>query len=776
MLRCSKDRRGKGLLSPGRRQTQCLLAFAVAALLALSGCIGKSTKNPDASNVQSVTLSPSSTQSLEFGKSLSFTGTARDSAGRVVLTGVQYVSDNNAALTISVSGLACAGTWDSLTNPVRCSPGVEGIANVRAVAEGISSPPATIYVHQHIQNVQVTPIGQPTDDCFSEGTIWNFQAQAFGANNIDITNAVGPFTWSSTNAIVVTVDSIKDLPNNQVQVTARTPGITQLFAASSGTISSPLNYTTCLVSSIKLQVQGGSGNTVTLSGGGTKTIEATVVDTLGVTLTKPTLTWATSNAEAATVSTNGAITARQTAGSADISASCEPPACNVGVIPSLPVYSTGGTLTNGTPAFGTIVARVAPSKPPTATGWAGTTDCGTNFNCTSVMFPVAAGTTPVGNPVLVPYTPNSMRFVPSGTRIYMGSDSGLMFIDVGATTPTVSTVSQATTPCNVAVCGKVLAISSDSGRVAVSDTTTVPNQVYIFNAGQPTNPPVDLLIDGAIAAAFSPDELKLFILTNTGKLYVYSTVDALIATPITPGATALSFAADGSFAYVAGEPGSAISGFATCKTQNMGASPALPSNPLLVATLPEVQESPLDADHSVITQELLAIEPPNVQLLTARFTRNPIADGAFTCNTPVFYPNVATGFTAGPSFNLGQGAFTPVLMQVTGDGSQVIIVAKNIPAVLIFDIHAGTTTAIPLANNASPLAASATLDGTQVFVASCDGDPTNPNTCGSIHLVNTQAGGDLQQAVYTNPNTGDSLCNNLPGTMCLPNLIAIKPQ
>jgi hypothetical protein len=115
-------------------------------------------------------------------------------------------------------------------------------------------------------------------------------------------------------------------------------------------------------------------------------------------------------------------------------------------------------------------------------------------------------------------------------------------------------------------------------------------------------------------------------------------------------------------------------------------------------------------------------------------------------------------------------------MQVTGDGTQVILVLKNVPAVFVVNVNAGTTTAFPLANNASPLAAAATLDGTQVFVASCDGEHANPNTCGSIHIVNTQSGGDLQQAVYTNVNTNDSLCNNLPGTVCLPDLVAVRQQ
>jgi hypothetical protein len=227
--------------------------------------------------------------------------------------------------------------------------------------------------------------------------------------------------------------------------------------------------------------------------------------------------------------------------------------------------------------------------------------------------------------------------------------------------------------------------------------------------------------------------------------------------------------------------------------EDLGSSSPLGSNPQRIFPLPNIREDHVlisnkkTPEHSVITQNLLALEPPNVQLLTAQFTRDVLDDPEqFTCNgalpqvgqtAPIFWADPPFhGFSAGPSFNLGQGTFTPLLMQVTGDGSQVIIVAKDIPAVLIFDVNGGTTTAIPLANNASPQAASATLDGTQVFVGACDGDPINPNTCGSVHIVNTQSGGDLQQAVYTNVNTNDNMCSNLPGTICLPNLVAVRPQ
>jgi hypothetical protein len=769
------DRRSSGFLF--------ILISVTFSLIALSGCVGKSTRNDQPGGVQTVTLNPSADVSLELGKTQIFTASARNSAGGTVFTTIHFIGGCTdqipcAPISIADNGTACAGSWDSLSNPVRCTPGVAGVATVTAEAEGVSSAPTTVYIHEHIQNIQVTPLSPPTTSCFSQGTAWNFQATALSANGVDITNTVGPMSWSSTTLNVLTVDSVKGLPNNQIQVTAKEPGITQLFASISGTSSTPLDYTTCLVRSVMLQIQNGSGNTVTINAGSTKTIEATAVDTLGITLSKPVLTWSTSNPEVATVTSSGVVTARQNGGAASISASCTPPTCNIGVLPGLPVYSSGGTLPNGQTGFGVITAQVTNPKPPTATAWAATTDCGNNFNCTSVTFPVTAGNTPVGASVTVPFTPNSMIFIPGGTRAYLGSDKGLMFLDV-AGQGSISTVSQATSPCNVAVCGKVLSISPDGNRVVVSDTVTQPNQVYIFDAAHATSAPTDLLIAGATAAAFSPDQMKIFILSNTGQMYVVSTVDALTSVAIAGSASGAAFSADGSFAYVAGTPGNTVSGYSVCTTNNVPDNVLngvpVPGFPIAISPLPDLQFDHLGR----LAQSILVVTPPTIDTFTVAFAQNPPVEqppnsGKFFCQPPtVQLDNLDFPPT---SFDLGQGNFTPLLMQVTGDGSQVILVAQNIPAVLIFDVKAGTTREIPLANGASPLAASATQDGTQVFVAACDADHADPNTCGSVHIVNTQSGGDLQQAVYTNLNTNDSMCTNLGGTTCLPNLIAVRPQ
>jgi hypothetical protein len=184
-----------------------------------------------------------------------------------------------------------------------------------------------------------------------------------------------------------------------------------------------------------------------------------------------------------------------------------------------------------------------------------------------------------------------------------------------------------------------------------------------------------------------------------------------------------------------------------------------------------------------VAQRVLALDPPNIDIFTAGFAQNPpleqaLNSGKFFCQPPTvglddmdFPPT---------SFNLGQGNFIPLYMRVVGNGSQVIVVGKNIPAVLLVDVNQQTTTPIALVNNGLPRAASSSTDGSQVFVAACDAytnnDPRQPCTSGSVHIINTLSGGDFQQVPYVNINTNNSMCNQPNAPPCFPNLIAIKPQ
>lgn len=787
--------------------TAIFLFIVTASLGLLTSCLGNSTRSGSSEGVKTVNLNPGGVQSIDVGATPTFSANALNALGQAVVgASVQFIvtsgDSNPAPLTINASGAGCAGTWDS-TGTV-CSPGSPGIALVSAMADGVSSARTTVYVHQHINRIHVSRIDNPTPppfDCFSQGQTWDYQATAYDINNVDITNSVGPFNWIAQNPGVFAINTITGLQKNQVQVKAKTPGISQLFGTVSGVTSTPLPtpFTTCLVSYIRLQAQGVSTNSFTINSG-SKVIEATAVDALGVTLTNPPLTWSSSNPEVASFSSatnstgNNSITARANAGGTDITASCTPPTCNIGVLPGLPVYASGGNLPIagqpvGPQAFGVISANITPTKIPTYSAWAATTQCNNGLNCQSLAFLVTPGTNPIGPSALMSRTPNSMMFNQQGQRIYFGSDQGLMYLDVGASSPAVTEVSTASTPCNVALCGKVLAISPDGNRVVVSDTITAPHQVYIFNGAAATAPPIDLVLSNptekAIAAAFSPDEMKLFILSDAGTMYVYSAVDGLTSFPVGTSATDMTFSADGSFAFVAGAPANGVSGFATCDYAAIagGSITGLPSTPQRVVPIPGVQDVEIDVRHSVVTEHFLALEPPFLQALVAEFTRDPDKDGLGTCNPPTAYTNpplnTYTGFTPGPAINLGQGNFSPLYMRVTGDGSGAVIIANLVPAVLFVDLNQQTTTAVPLANNGLPLAASASSDGSQVFVAACDvytnNDPTQC-TSGSVHIINRLSGGDFQQVPYVNFNTNNSMCTVASAPPCFPDMIAIKAQ
>jgi hypothetical protein len=174
-----------------------------------------------------------------------------------------------------------------------------------------------------------------------------------------------------------------------------------------------------------------------------------------------------------------------------------------------------------------------------------------------------------------------------------------------------------------------------------------------------------------------------------------------------------------------------------------------------------------------------ALDPPNIDTFGVNVTQSPLPDGQFVCIPPTVALDTTVPKT---SVNLGQGNFIPVYSRLAGDGAQIIVVARKLPAVLLFNISSGTTTSVPLVGNTDPLSASASVDGSQVYIAACDQYASNGTTCtaGSVHIVNTISGGDFQQVPYVNinDNNNPNMCNS-QGTnapLCLPNLIAIKPQ
>ncbi len=812
----------------------------IASVLALAGCLGKSTPNPSGGGVQSVSLSPSNFISIDTGATQVFSATARNATGGTILgLDIQFIvqsgDTNPAPLSIASNGNACAGTWD-ITVTI-CTAGTPGIAIVTATTNGFRSAPTTVYVHQHIDSVQISSADAtpPLYDCFTQGQASLFQAKAY-SNNTEITDTVGPFNWSSSNNGVVTINTTaSSLPPNQIQTTGKSPGITQLSATVSGATSQPFPFTTCLVKAVYLQINGQpqAGNSVIVNNGGSVIVTATAVDTLygiapgdNAPLADPPLTWSTTNPEVIafgtltnTTGTNTAA-ARANLGGATLTASCSPPSCNIGLpgltptsppqtVPGLPIYASNGTLPNGSAGFGSISVQVTESantKTPTYTAWATTNQCNDAPGCVTALFsvsPTNPGTDPIGNIVALPRTPNSMLVNhATSARIYFGSDQGLMYVDVSAASPGATLISNSSTPCNVALCGKALAVSNNGSLVAVADNTTIPHQVYIYNGGSNATAPVDLVIpnDTVTAAAFSPDQLKLFLLTDTGHMYIYSTVDALTSVPLATTATDVKFSADGSFAYIAGAPASSVSSYSTCSLPGVGSVDITNGTVPTSSTPVEIFPSPVlplpfkQSGFFWTTQTLLTLEPPNIEFLTAEFAQLPLPptpllpmQSQYTCNPPMFPLN---GFTRGNSYNLGLGAFTPVYAQLVDAGNEMIVVGRHIPSVLLFNVSDGTTSSITLTGTTpDPLAASASTDGSQVYVAVCDAypnnDPSQPCAAASVHIVITNSQTQFPQGDYLdvpyaniNDNNNMNMCNNQGpnGALCLPNMIAIRPQ
>jgi hypothetical protein len=717
------------------------------AFMLLAGCgNSKAVKLTQYPVPASVTITPAPMASLEIGTTEAFTTSVLSATKAAVTEPVSFESSNPAIVSVAANGLACGGSWDSLASPSYCTPGPVGVAQVIAIAEGVISPPTTVYVHQHIDQIGITdlcnvpsppaPCTLPRNPCQSlqqlnvaQNTV--YQARAY-SQGTDITSTVGQFTWQALNLQVAQLSStfsqlgnlVNGISLNQVVATAETPGMTPVFATVGTATSVPIIFTTCPVQSIALEVTGATSSS--------RNIAATVTDTLGNVILKPGLTtsigltWSSSQPASVAVTTSGVATASN-GGAGTVIASCTPPICNTGFVPSLPIYPENAIEVVGDPSTSSTSSSSTTSSSTTV--FASSTACGAIDNCVSTVVPITAPANTVGTPITLPVTPNSLVVNPQGTKAYLGTSSGffgsrgLMEIDT-----TASTMTQfPTTP------GKVLAVSPDGSTVIVSDTVDVPNELYVFNTA--TSDPTSYPIVGATAAGFSPDSLKAYIVAGT-TLYVYSKLDAMQTIPLSAPANDVAFFAEGAFAYLAGGAPAGVLVLRTCDNGTAG-TVSLPAAPTFIRALPNATQ-------------MLALTPPNIEVITANTTPTGCTPGV---------TNVVSS-----SLDLGFGDFTPTQFIVSEDGSTAYIISGN--AILNVGVAAQTSSSFTLAGNAQPLRASLSPDGSLLFVGASDG---------TVHTIHTAGGVDAAQIQIL-----AGLCQNpagrpYAGLTCNPDLVAVKP-
>jgi len=698
------------------------VGFAIAVLCILlaveAGCSSGKAVNTTVYPVPtSITLAPQGSVSMELGTNQQFIATPEGASKAPIAEPVFYQSSNSAVVSVAANGLVCAGTWDSLSVPQICTAGPVGFADITATAQGVSSPTTRVYVHQHIDSIVITPVPPgPINSCLSVTQTAAYQATAY-SRGVDITASAGQFIWQTLNAGVAslstTVNGLVNVVNgqslNQVQLTANVPGVTPLFATVGNTTSVPFSFTTCPVQSIQLQVTGSSQTSTS--------IVTTVVDTLGTTITGVPLTWSSSESGSVSVSSGEALAATG-GGGATIIASCTPPTCNTGLLPSVPIFPQNVV---------TLVPQNVSS--PSETVYVSSSGCGTTDACVSTVVPITTSPTKLGNSIILPASPNSLVFEPKGANTYLGTNSGLL----GSKGLTVI-VGGSTVNEYVAAPGKVLAISPDGTKVIVSDTTDSPNQVFVFDTS--SNISTAYRISGATAADFSPDSLKAFILAGS-TLYVYSKLDALQTKALTAPANDVSFLAEGAFAYLAGGNPSGVTVQRTCDNGQ--------ADTVIVSPVPTFLKTLPDATGVV------ALLPPAIGVINVSTTPTGCA------------PSVTDDLT---TFDLGRGNFAASQMIISQDGSTAYIVTPNFNSILVFHIGAQTSSAIPLVGNGFPLRASLTPDGTQIYVGSSDG---------TVHVLQTDTGTDVQQITFPQGLCQTTAGQPFPGVTCNPDLVAVKP-
>ena len=278
--------------------------------------------------VASVQVAPASPTVL-LGQTVPLIATPKDSAGNPLTGRVgTWSSSATGVATVDVNGLV---------------KGVgPGTATITATCEGKSGTATVTVSNVPVASVVVTPA---TASMFPGGTAQLTATPMDSAGNALTGRTVA---WSSNATSVATIDangSVKGVAAGSATITATSEGK-----------SATATITVRLVPVASVQV---SPATAGIRVGQTLQLSATTKDSAGGTLTGRTVTWASSNANVASVNTSGLVTGKA-AGSATITATSEGKSATATVTVTLvPVASVVVSPTTATlPVGGTVQLAV----------------------------------------------------------------------------------------------------------------------------------------------------------------------------------------------------------------------------------------------------------------------------------------------------------------------------------------------------------------------------------------------------------------------------------
>jgi hypothetical protein len=692
--------------------------------------------------------------SVVAGQVVQLSVTAMSPTGGAVtpLPTFTFNSSNTTVATVSPVGLVCGGVWDALfivCNGLDNSGNpIAGSAALTASAQGVTSVPVQVTVHPVVNSIVVDAVNVP-GGCFSAKTTHQFTAHACSPalphdsagpcspNGREITSLVGPLSWTSLAPNVGAVDA-------NGLATANVPGLAGIIASVGSVTSAATNFRSCMPVQITLHINGDPAGQPTESASltvgtttapTTQTVEADMVDELGVTTNSAPVTISNNNSTVAALA--GTTLTAQSNGGATLVASCVPPTCGQGL--NLPVYSNPFRVTVSGANPQPMVFATTSFAPPSGT--------------TPTLIPIDTSKNPIvaGTAINLPGTPNSMIFAPSGARAFLGTSAGIASLDVA--TSTVSLLDP--------FVGKALAVSPDGTTVIFSNATIDPQpaapaqRLVILNT---TNNTVQsFVLPGALAASFTSDGFKAFIAASNGNVYVFSPFLTL-QTLTTLGGTNTDVVTlpSASYAYFANSGGLGVIG--TCNNAQPVPPPPLPTvNSNTVTLLGATRNANL----------IVALESTGVNIETATVapltTTFPFVLTQANCAPPTNYSNAFIDFAQGP-FTAHQ-LLVPTNGTGGGNGSHIVVLPAGTPNLFVA-VPGGSAEIIPLteAGATEPVSGGLMLDGNTAWVG-----VAGSNTVDQIVLTNSPATADVLQ-IKT------SFVKGLDGTPAPPNIVVVQPK
>jgi uncharacterized protein YjdB len=289
------------------------------------GKVGVATVNVGQAAVATVTVTPAPL-SMSVGQTTQLAATLKDASGNVVAgPTVAWSSTNTAVATVSAQGMVTAVA--------------AGNATITATSEGKSGSAALTISNVAVGSVSILPQGP---SIVARSNI-QLKATVLDVSGTIVTDRV--VTWSSSAAAVATVS-----PTGVV--TGVTPGTVVITATSEGKSGTTLvTVTPVPVGSVAL-----SPPTPGIRVTATLPLTATVKDTNGTIVTDRVITWTSSNAAVATVTSGGVVTG-VSPGTATITAASEGKSATATVtVTKIPV----GTVAVSPTSKNVLVAQTVP--------------------------------------------------------------------------------------------------------------------------------------------------------------------------------------------------------------------------------------------------------------------------------------------------------------------------------------------------------------------------------------------------------------------------------